>query len=77
MKKKFITYGSNAFLQSAKRIIEEAKSLNIFDETQRYDYKDLPSSIQNSPLFLDKKRGGYWLWKPYVIYDSLSKLKDG
>ena len=77
MKKKFITYGSNAFVHSAKRIIEEAKSLNIFDETQRYDFKDLPLSIQSSPLFLDKKKGGFWVWKAYVIYDSLSKLKDG
>lgn len=77
MAKKFITYGSNAFVHSAKRIIEEAKSLNIFDETQRYDFKDLPLSIQSSPLFLDKKKGGFWLWKAYVIYDSLSKLKDG
>ncbi|WP_312194434.1 hypothetical protein [Epilithonimonas vandammei] len=77
MAKKFITYGSNAFVHSAKRIIEEAKSLNIFDETQRYDFKDLPLSIQSSPLFLDKKKGGFWVWKAYVIYDSLSKLKDG
>lgn len=77
MKKKFITYGSNAFVHSAKRIIEEAKSLNIFDETQRYDFEDLPLSIQSSPLFLDKKKGGYWLWKAYVIYDSLSKLNEG
>ncbi|ROI12416.1 hypothetical protein [Epilithonimonas hominis] len=77
MAKKFITYGSNAFVHSAKRIIEEAKSLNIFDETQRYDFKDLPLSIQSSPLFLDKKKGGFWLWKAYVIYDSLSKLNDG
>ena len=77
MAKKFITYGSNAFVHSAKRIIEEAKSLNIFDKTQRYDFKDLPLSIQSSPLFLDKKKGGFWLWKAYVIYDSLSKLNDG
>lgn len=77
MKKKFITYGSNAFLQSSKRIIEEAKSLNIFDETQRYEYSDLPDALKSSPLFLDKKKGGHWLWKPYVIYDSLSKLNEG
>ncbi|OJX31224.1 MAG: hypothetical protein BGO86_04870 [Chryseobacterium sp. 36-9] len=77
MKKKFITYGSNQFLQSAKRIIEEAKSLNIFDETQHYDYPDLPLTIQSSPLFMDDRKGGYWLWKAYVIYHSLKKLNDG
>lgn len=77
MKKKFITYGSNAFLQSAKRIVEEAKSLNIFDETQRYKYSDLPYALKSSPLFLDKKKGGHWIWKAYVIFDSLSKLNNG
>lgn len=77
MKKKFITYGSNAFLQSAKRIIEEAKSLNVFDETQRYEYSDLPYALKSSPLFLDKKKGGHWIWKAYVIFESLSKLNNG
>lgn len=77
MKKKFITYGSNAFLQSAKRIIEEAKSLNIFDETKRYDFPDLPLALKASPLFLDGKKGGYWIWKAYIIYDSIRKLNDG
>lgn len=77
MKKKFITYGSNAFLQSAKRIIEEAKSLNIFDETQRYEYSDLPYALKSSPLFMDKKKGGFWVWKAYIILDSLSKLQNG
>lgn len=77
MKKKFITYGSNAFLQSAKRIIEEANALNIFDETQRYGYSDLPYALKSSPLFLDKKKGGYWIWKAYVIAESLSKLNNG
>ncbi|WP_379967864.1 hypothetical protein [Epilithonimonas sp. UC225_85] len=77
MKKKFITYGSNAFLQSSKRIIEEAKSLNIFDETQRYGYSELPYALKSSPLFLDKKKGGHWIWKAYVIFDGLSKLNNG
>lgn len=77
MKKKFITYGSNQFLQSSKRIIEEAKSLNIFNETQRYDFPDLPLPIKSSPLFLDDKKGGFWIWKAYVIYDSLKRLDVG
>ncbi len=77
MKKKFITYGSNQFRQSALRISEEAKSLNIFDETQRYDFPDLPAALKASPLFLDDKKGGYWIWKAFVIYDSLKRLNEG
>jgi hypothetical protein len=77
LKKKFITYGSNAFIESSKRIIEEAKSLEIFDEFIRYSEENLPSSIKNSPLFLSKKGGGYWLWKPFVIYNALIKSNEG
>lgn len=77
MKKKFIAYGSNAFLQSSKRIIEEAKSLGVFNEIQRYTFADLPLALRSSPLFLDEKKGGYWIWKAYIIYDSLQKLNDG
>lgn len=77
MKKKFIAYGSNHFVNSSKRIIEEANSLNIFNETKRYTYEDLPFPIKSSPLFLDDNKGGYWLWKPYIIYESLRKLNDG
>lgn len=77
MKKKFITYGSNAFLQSAKRITEEARSLHIFDEVQRYGYSELPYALKSSPLFLDKRKGGHWIWKAYVIHDSLSKMNNG
>lgn len=77
MKKIFVTYGSNAFVESANRIAEEAKSLNIFDTCNIFGEKDLPLPIKSSPLFLTKKGGGYWLWKPYVIYNTLLKSNDG
>ncbi len=77
MRKKFIAYGSNHFIDSSKRIIEEANSLNIFNETKRYTYEDLPIPIKSSPLFLNEHKGGFWLWKPYIIYESLRQLNEG
>ena len=32
MVKKFITYGDNKYLKSRKRLVNEVKSLNLFDE---------------------------------------------
>lgn len=40
---------------------------------------------QIDPRFLEKNKaifnyprgGGYWLWKPYIIYQTLQKLKEG
>lgn len=77
MKKKFITYGSNAFLQSANRIVNEAKSLGIFNDFINYSEENLPLSIKSSPLFTSSKGGGFWLWKPYIIYNELLKSNLG
>ncbi len=74
--KQFITYGSKRFIKSSKRIVKEAKSLQLFDECRRYSVNDLPIPIKSSPLFLTEKGGGFWLWKPYIIADTLSKMAE-
>lgn len=75
----FITYGNDAFKQSKDRIINEAKDVGCFNgEIKAYDPDDL------SREFLEKvagvismpRGGGYWIWKPYVIYDMLNQLND-
>lgn len=38
------------------------------DSSFYFKYKDILSS---------KKGGGYWLWKPYLIYETLKKIKNG
>lgn len=46
----------------------------------RYSSETLRSTsfyLENKKI-LDEKRGaGYWLWKPYIIYETLLSLKDG
>jgi len=46
----------------------------------RYSSETLKSTsfyLENKKI-LDEKRGaGYWLWKPYIIYETLSSLNDG
>ena len=37
-----------------------------------------PEFIINNQKCLNKTRGGgYWLWKPYIINETLNKIKDG
>ncbi len=73
----FITYGDERFTASLQRIEQEAKALNMFDEIIIYTPKDLPPYIQASPLMAFTRGGGYWVWKPYVIYHTLQTHKDG
>lgn len=77
MKKIFISYGDKRFTQSLKRLAKEAKALHRFDKVITYGPKDMPGAIKYSPLSIFKRGGGYWLWKPYIIYKTLQGCKDG
>lgn len=72
----FISYGDEKFKKSLKLIKKEAEDVGIFDNIITYTPKDLPTSIKSSPLFLFKKGGGYWIWKPYIIYKTLQQCND-
>lgn len=67
----FISYGDDNFKESLIRIKKHAKSVGIFDKIITYTPKDLPPHIKSSPLFAFKRGGGYWVWKPYIIYQTL------
>jgi hypothetical protein len=72
----FISYGDDKFKKSLKLIKKEARKVGIFDNIKTYTPNDLPLSVKASPLFLFKKGGGYWIWKPYIIYDALQHCME-
>jgi len=73
----FITYGDTRFIESAKRIRKQAKKNPLFDEFIIYKPVDLPESLKASPLFAFTKGGGYWLWKPWIIWNTLQQVDEG
>ena len=76
MKKIFITYGDQRYLDSLQRIKKEAESLGFFDEIQLYNDKLLPDLFQEYTRRY-KRGGGYWLWKPYILFDAWNKAEEG
>lgn len=76
MKRIFITYANERFAISEKLILKEAKSLGIFDKCIGYTPKDLPEYIKANPLMSFACGGGYWCWKPYVIWKTLQDYPD-
>ena len=72
----FITYGDDNFRLSLKRIRKEAYKLGIFDKVIVYTPKDVSNEIEQSPLMANKRGGGYWLWKPYVIWKTMQKYPN-
>lgn len=73
----FISYGDQKFRKSLKRIKKQAQNAGFFNKIITYGPKDLPLYIKCSPLFSSKKGGGYWLWKPYIIYHTLEQCNVG
>ena len=83
MKLKFLSYGDKAFTKSRHRIKHEALSLNFFTDIKIHteltisklkEYKDAIKGKEFADVFKEKRGGGYWMWKPLIVYEELSKL---
>ncbi|KUY16964.1 hypothetical protein BAZ12_20070 [Elizabethkingia miricola] len=77
MKKIFISYADDNMAYSLKRIGRNARKLRIFDEILLYTPEKLPDYIKSSSLMKYKRGGGYWAWKPAIIWETLQKYEEG
>jgi hypothetical protein len=77
MKKYFINYAHNGFLNSQKEALDIATKFGF--DVKGYNYNDIDSNFKNkNQHILSQKRGaGYWLWKPYVILNALNQINNG
>jgi len=81
----FLTYGDNAYKKSREELINQANSLNFFNriilETEEIENdREFKIALKNKEfnnLYSQKKGGGYWCWKPYIIYKNLEEIEDG
>lgn len=49
------------------------------DKVREYSPEDLSAEFRenNKEILTCSRGGGYWLWKPYVIKDALSRVNEG
>ncbi len=73
----FISYANEVMAYSLKRIGRQARRLNIFDEVILYTPADVPAYAKDSVLFSCARGGGYWCWKPALIYETLQRFEEG
>jgi hypothetical protein len=83
-KKVFITFGAGGrnFYEAVNRICEQAKKTDLFDEIKGFTDNDLRNDISfwdKHGNFISKNpRGfGYWVWKSYLILQTLDKMSVG
>ena len=72
-----ISYADDNMKYSLKQWNLQACNIPLFDEVLAYSPKDLPDSILNHPLMKYKRGGGYWVWKPYLIWKTLQDYPEG
>ena len=78
----FITYGNQKFKDSRERVVKEAYKTKLFSKCNFFtenisnnnEIKELLKNKDFSKVFNSKRGGGYWIWKPYIIYSMLKKV---
>ena len=74
--------GDSVYFDAGKRLIAQADQTELFDKTVMYTPEFIQSRSdfweKHSDFVLRNKRGyGYWIWKPYIIQQTMNEMKDG
>lgn len=74
-----INYSDENFRKSQKMNTRTAYKKGKVDKVIEYSPKDIDNKFykENEKILSQKRGGGYWLWKPYIILKTLNKLKEG
>jgi hypothetical protein len=75
----FISYGNDNFKARKEGIHKEAIEMGCFNGTIKiYEPNDLSEDFKNATksVLSEKRGGGYWIWKPYIIYDMLKNINE-
>lgn len=76
----FLTYSNGALLfeENAAAFCDAARHAG-FDQAIHYRQSDLPEAfrVENEAILTQARGAGYWLWKPFIILETLSKLPPG
>jgi hypothetical protein len=76
MKKYFLVYNDNTHANDLERLLESVRKYSDF-EIIIYHKSDISLDFieKNRKILEEKRGGGYWLWKPYIIWKTLDDNK--
>ena len=80
MKIYLCNYANENFLNKQSELNEIERSVKEFDGVFSYneDWLKETEFYKNNYFILSQQRGaGYWLWKPYIILESLKQIEYG
>ena len=77
MNLKIISFGSDdEYIRLAEKTVKSIKNLYSKATIQVFSDKNIPRKM-NDYAETYKRGYGYWIWKPFIIKESLEKLKEG
>ena len=74
-----ISYADERYKKAQDVHVRFSKWFGGFDKVIAYSPIDIDEEFKkkNAAIFNQKRGGGYWIWKPYIVYHTLQKLEDG
>ena len=77
MKRYYITYTDKGFFNAQQYACACAKNFN-FDYIISYTKADIDNEfyLKNKDILEESRGAGYWLWKFYIIYHTLLKMRN-
>jgi hypothetical protein len=74
-----VTFGTAHFIQSLFRLRRSARRFGI-DDVRVYHPAHTAvrrATEENRQIFWQPRGAGYWLWKPYILLDTIDKVQKG
>lgn len=57
--------------------VYKAKEIGVFDNVCGYSEFDVTEELAKTKMFKQERGGGYWTWKPDIIYTAMQQMQDG
>lgn len=78
MKKILINYADKKYYNSQKNNTTTGLELGGFTDFINYNFNDIDDKFitENKNILTHNRGAGYWIWKPYIILDALSKMQN-
>jgi hypothetical protein len=72
-----LAYGKKCIYDSQENLLKDAKKYNL--DTNFYNEHTLDKKFieKNKEVFSYKRGWGFWLWKPFIIKETLKQLNEG
>lgn len=75
-----LTNLSNELYKNSRLLLNESARRFGINDIKSYDFEDLKGAAfySKNKKILDQSKGiGYWLWKPYIILETMKDLSEG